>query len=94
MYKTVDKKQFQDELKDRFSPEAIEALWEYLYYEEKATGVENDIDNIKESYKEYHDFQDFRLDYPEIYSLEELEEETDLIEVPHSSYFIVYIAKF
>jgi len=67
---------------NQFSYEALQALFNHLEEVEGETGEEMELDVIALccDYVEYKDFQEFKEDYPSIDSMDQLRDETTVIE--------------
>ena len=65
----------------QFSHEGLKALFDYLEEQEQDTGeIELDVIALCCNYVEYKDFQEFKGDYPSIDSMDQLRDETMVIE--------------
>ena len=100
MKETVNKYRFinrfarSDTYKNQFSYEGLHALFEYIEQVEDDIGEEFEFDmvGICCDYTEYENLNDFNADYrndDKIYTLDDIREETELIEIPDSERFIV-----
>lgn len=66
---------------NQFSYEGLKALFDYLEEQERDTGeMELDVIALCCDYVEYKDFQEFKEDYPSIDSMDQLRDETMVIE--------------
>ena len=66
---------------NQFSYEGLKALFDYLEEQERDTGeMELDAIALCCDYVEYKDFQEFKEDYPSIDSMDQLRDETTVIE--------------
>jgi len=89
MKKTVYINEFIKALENDFSEEGKIALFNYFTQYEQETGVEIELDRIaiRVEYTEYSDFEEFKADYPDIKSIEELKE--NFVYIPFSGGFII-----
>ena len=83
-----------DYYKNNFSYGGLHALFEYIEQVEDDIGEEFEFDmvGICCDYTEYENLNDFNADYrndDKIYTLDDIREETELIEIPDSERFIV-----
>lgn len=87
MKQTIDFSQFCDSFwdtyKNNFSYEGKRALFDYLenYEEETGEEIELDIVAICCDYTEFDDLADLQASHPDIKSIEELEEHTQVIKI-------------
>ncbi len=66
---------------NQFSYEGLKALFDFLEEQERETGeMELDVIALCCDYVEYKDFQEFKEDYPSIDSMDQLRDETTVIE--------------
>ncbi len=74
---------FSDTYKNNFSYMGKRALFDYLEEYEQSTGEEVELDPIALccEFTEYESFEDFKNDYPNIETLEELQDRTQYIPV-------------
>jgi len=74
---------FPDSYKDNFTYEGKKALFEYLESYEEETGEELEFDPIAlcSEYTEYKDLKELQNCYPDIESLDELENYTQVIKI-------------
>lgn len=74
---------FSDDRKNQFSYMGKKALFDYLNDYEDSTGDEVELDTIALccEYTEYDNFEDFQADYPNIETIEELQDRTQFIPV-------------
>ena len=82
-----------DNYKNNFSYEGLHALFEYLEDYEDDTGeeIEFDMIGICCDYSEYDSLKDFNADYSsddKVYTLDDIREETVVIEIPETERFI------
>ena len=100
MKETVSSFRFRDAFKqsdiykNNFSYEGLMALFEHIEQVEDDIGEEFEFDmvGICCDYTEYENLNDFNADYrndDKIYTLDDIREETELIEIPDSERFIV-----
>lgn len=82
---------FSGTYKDNFSYEGKKTLFEYLEEIGKYTGNEIELDTIALfcEYTEYKDLKALQADYTNIKSMEELRDNTQVIEIPNSEAFII-----
>ena len=68
--------------RENFSREGLGLLFDYFEQYEQAIGEEMELDVIALccDYVEYKDFQEFKEDYPSIDSMDQLQDETTVIE--------------
>lgn len=95
MKQTMNEYQFTSQFKkvrpENFSYEGLKALYNYLIDYEDSTGEELEFDPIAFccEYAEYEDLKELQVDYPDIESLEELENNTIVISIDGSEGFII-----
>lgn len=90
MIKTISRYDFEDAFnssdtyKNSFSYEGKKALFDYLEEYEQSTGeqIELDIVALACEYDEYSNLKEVQDAYPDIKSLEDLQDHTQVIEVP------------
>ena len=83
-----------DTYKNNFSYEGLMALFEHIEQVEDDIGEEFEFDmvGICCDYTEYENLNDFNADYrndDKIYTLDDIREEAELIEIPNTERFIV-----
>jgi hypothetical protein len=90
MYKTITVSDFRDEFHtmnrgDQFSYDALGALYDFLRELENDTGEETELDVIDLccNWTEYDNVEEALQNYNRIKSLEELKEETTVLELPN-----------
>jgi len=71
-----------DERKEQFTRNGLRALFDYLEQYEDATGEEIELDVVALccEYTEYSSMEDIKKDYPEIKDLDDLRDQTTVIE--------------
>ena len=100
MKDTINKDQFinwfrsNEQYKNNFSYEGLEALFDYLEEMEESTGEELDFDPVALccEYSEYDTFEEFQEEYngEVLYpTLDDLEDYTTVIRVGHTGSFII-----
>ena len=99
MIETVNQNNFTDafktyfsgQYKDNFSYEGLKALYDYLEGYEEATDkkVELDVIALCCEYSEYKNFKEFQNNYDDIVNLDDLKDNTTVIEIPNSERFII-----
>jgi len=74
---------FSESYKDNFSYDGKKALYEYLLNYEEETDTEIELDPIRLccEYTEYNTLSELQIDYPDIKTMEELEENTMIIPI-------------
>jgi len=77
--------------KNNFSYEGLSALFDYLEELEESTGEENELDmvGICCNYTEYENLAEIQENYPDIEVIEELIENTEVIEIPNTAGLII-----
>ena len=82
---------FSDTYKDNFSYEGKQTLYNYLISLEEDTGeeIECDIVALCCDYSEYDDLKDLQASYPDIKSLDDLRDNTTVIEIDGTGKFII-----
>jgi hypothetical protein len=91
MKDTITSSQFTDEMiKHGFSYEGTKALFEYLTMLEEDCDHELEFDPIafRCDFNEYENFKELKNDY-EVEDLEELQNNTTVIEIPNSERLII-----
>ena len=91
MKDTITEYQFTDEMrKHGFSYEGTKALFEYLTQFEEDCDQEIEFDPIsfRCDFNEYENFKELKKDY-EVEDLEELQNNTTVIEIPNSERLII-----
>jgi len=91
MKDTITSSQFTDEMiKHGFSYEGTKALFEYLTMLEEDCDHELEFDPIafRCDFNEYENFEELKNDY-EVEDLEELQNNTTVIEIPNSERLII-----
>lgn len=91
MKDTITEYQFTDEMrKHGFSYEGTKALFEYLTQFEEDCDQEIEFDPIsfRCDFNEYENFEELKKDY-EVEDLEELQNNTTVIEIPNSERLII-----
>ena len=83
-----------DTYKNNFSYEGLHALFEYIEQVEEDIGEEFEFDmvGICCDYSEYDSLKDFNADYSnddKVYTLDDIREETVVIEIPDTERFII-----
>ena len=96
MKQTVHLEDFRRSFKDirpnNFSHEGLNALYENLIQYEDDTGEELNLDIIAIccDYSEFKSLKDFQDNYNDVYkSIEDIEDRTDVIQIPDSEAFII-----
>lgn len=96
MIKTITFSDFVDAFKahdrqDQFSYNAKRALFDYLenYEEETGSPVELDVIALCCEYTEYEDLAELQKNCPEIKSMEDLQDHTQVIPIENSDSFII-----
>ena len=82
---------FSGSYKDNFSYDGLTALYEYLENFEEDTGdkVELDVIGLCCEYSEYKNFKELQNNYDDIVNLDDLKDNTTVIEIPNSDGFII-----
>ena len=77
--------------KEQFSYEALKALFNYLenYAQDTGEDVELDVIALCCEYTEYYDLDELQKSYPDIKSIEDLENHTTVIIMDNSESFII-----
>lgn len=77
--------------KNNFSYEGLNALFDYLEELELSTGEENELDivGICCNYSEYENLAEIQEQYPDIETIEDLREFTEVIEIPNTEKLII-----
>ena len=96
MYQTITQSDFIEAFskmgrKDNFSYSGLVALYDYLESYEEDTGEKLELDVIALccEYTEYSDFAELQGDYNNIEDMDELKDETVVIEILDSDGFII-----
>ena len=95
MIKTIQKLEFIDEFygqyTDNFTYDGKQALFEYLEQSEKDTDdqIELDVVALCCEYTEYNDFKELQENYNDIESMDDLRDNTQVIEVGDTGRFII-----
>tara|TARA_R100000808_G_C2051821_1_gene87043 strand:+ start:121 stop:423 length:303 start_codon:yes stop_codon:yes gene_type:complete len=91
VYRFRDAFMQSDTYKNNFSYEGLLALFEYFEELEDDIGEEIELDVVAIccDYTEYDNLNDFNADYNYQYTRDELEEETEVIEIPDTERFII-----
>jgi len=95
MFETINFSQFCDafseERKNQFTYEGKKALFEHLeqYEEETGKGIELDTIALCCDYAEYEDLKELQDSYPDIKSMEDLENHTTVIKTEGTDRFII-----
>ena len=96
MIATITKSQFRDAFHDtgrgeQFSYEGLGALFDYLEQFEDDTGEQMEFDVIALccEFAEYSDFEELQSDYADVETMEELRDNTTVIEIDGSDGFII-----
>tara|TARA_R100000315_G_scaffold48799_1_gene23107 strand:+ start:2566 stop:2883 length:318 start_codon:yes stop_codon:yes gene_type:complete len=94
VYRFVDAFMQSDTYKNNFSYEGLHALFDYIQQVEDDIGEEFEFDvvGICCDYTEYDDLDDFDRDYSQngkVYTMDEIREETVVIEIPDTERFII-----
>ena len=94
MKSTVSKYEFVDEMSNKgngFSWDGAGALYDYLEQLEQDCEEEFNFDPIafRCEYNEYENFKAVQNDYKDIESIDDLENKTTVIEVPHTDKIII-----
>lgn len=94
VYRFRDAFMQSDTYKNNFSYEGLHALFEYFEELEDDIGEEIELDVVAIccDYTEYDDLDDFDRDYSKddkVYTMDEIREETVVIEIPDTERFII-----
>jgi hypothetical protein len=94
VYRFRDAFKQSDTYKNNFSYEGLHALFEYIEQAEDDIGEEFEFDmvGICCDYTEYDSLEDFNADYSsddKVYTLDDIREETTVIEIPDTERFII-----
>ena len=94
VYRFRDAFKQSDTYKNNFSYEGLHALFEYIEQVEEDIGEEYEFDmvGICCDYTEYDSLEDFNADYSsddKVYTLDDIREETVVIEIPDTERFII-----
>ena len=94
VYRFRDAFKQSDTYKNNFSYEGLHALFEYIEQVEEDIGEEFEFDmvGICCDYTEYDSLEDFNADYSsddKVYTLDDIREETVVIEIPNTERFII-----
>lgn len=86
----IDAFRRSDYRKDSFSYEGLKALYDYLWdYSEDVGDIELDVVAIDCDYTEYCNLEDLQNSYEDVQSLDDVRDNTTLIEIPNTSRFII-----
>jgi hypothetical protein len=90
MKKNVTFAEFSNDLIDNFSYQGARTLLEYLENLEDETGTEIEYDHVAIccEFAEYENLEVLQSDYPDIQSMEELEDQTTVIMIDDESFII------
>ena len=82
---------FGGDYKNNFSYEALTALYGYLesYEEDTDKKVELDVIALCCEYSEYKNLKELQDNYSDVETMEDLENETTVIKIPHSEGFVI-----
>lgn len=82
---------FSDTYRNNFTYQGKRALYDYLIDYEKDIGEELDCDIVSFccGFTEYENLKELQNDYPDIESIDELRDNTQVIEIPDSDSFII-----
>ena len=82
---------FSEERKNTFTYEGKQALYDYLTDLEEDTGEPIELDTVALccEYTEYSDLAELQKNYSDIESIEDLQNHTQVIEIPNSDGFII-----
>ena len=77
--------------KDQFTYEGKKALFEYLEEYEESTGEEIEFDPVALccEYTEYENLEEVKNSYPDIKTMEDLKDKTQVIEIEGKDSFII-----
>lgn len=82
---------FSEQYKNNFSYQGKRALYDYLTDYEEATGQEIELDPIAFccEYSEYENLDELKKNYNNVETLDDLKEQTTVIEIEGSDSFII-----
>ena len=82
---------FSEDRKNQFTYEGKKALFEHLeqYEEETGTEIELDIIALCCEYTEYDNLKELKNSYPDIESVDDLKDNTQVIEIAGTDRFII-----
>lgn len=82
---------FSDTYKNNFSYEGKQALFDYLENYEEETGETIELDPIALccEYEEFNDIDELRASYPDIKDMDDLRDNTQVIEIEGTDKFII-----
>ena len=82
---------FSETYKNNFSYEGKKALYDYLIDFEDGTGEELELDPIAFccEFTEYDNLEELQASYPDIETMEDLEDHTTVIMIPDTEKFII-----
>lgn len=82
---------FSETYKNNFTYEGKQALYEYLLAFEDDTGTELELDPVAYccEFTEYDTFEELQDVYPQIKTMEQLRDNTSVIEIENSESFII-----
>lgn len=82
---------FSDTYKNNFSYEGKQALFDYLENYEEETGETIELDPIALccEYEEFDDIDELRASYPDIKDMDDLRDNTQVIEIEGTDKFII-----
>jgi hypothetical protein len=93
MKDTVTRSTFTDAMKESFTYEAIQALWDYFEQYEGDTGEELELDPVafRCEFNEYSSLEDFHNDYDkeEYPTMEDIENSTTVIPFEKTEGFLI-----
>jgi len=93
MKDTVTRSTFTNAMRDSFTYEAIQALWNYFEQYESDTGEELELDPVAFSceFNEYSDLEDFHKEYDkeEYPTMKEIEDNTTVIPFEKTEGFLI-----
>ena len=93
MKDTVTKSTFTDAMRESFTYEAIQALWDYFEQYESDTGEELELDPVafRCEFNEYSSLEDFHNDYDkeEYPTMEDIENSTTVIPFEKTEGFLI-----
>ena len=91
VYDFMDAFNRSDTYKANFTYDGLKALYEYLIEYEEITGEEIDFDIVAIccEYSQYDDLAELQASYPNIKTMEELEDSTQVIPIPDQEGFII-----
>ena len=93
MKDTVTRSTFTDAMRENFSYEAIQALWDYFEQYESETGEELELDPVafRCEFNEYSSLEDFHEEYDkeEYPTMEDIENSTTVIPFEKTEGFLI-----